>query len=424
MIEADFQIIHAGQLVRISNDPDETAPRRGAALSALHIIEDGALAARDGQIVWTGRTDEITASVRLKHHATSIDAEGAVVTPGLVDPHTHPVFAAPRHLEFEMRAAGKTYMEIAAAGGGIKTSVAQTRGVDLAHLVEIGERTADRMLQHGTTTAEAKSGYGLSLEAEIKLLEAIGCVNATHQIDWVPTALAAHDFPAEYAGRHDDYVALVCEEILPEIARQKLAVFSDVFFDTGVYNAAQTERIQTRARELGFGLKFHVDELSDVGGAALAARMGAVSADHLGFISDDGIRALANSDTVAVMLPGTVYFLDLKRRAPARAMIEAGVALALATDCNPGSNMTESMPMAMNQACVLYKMSPAEALVAATYNAACSIRSQHRIGALTPGRAADLVIWDVSDYREIAYHYGVNLVRGVVKSGCLVKPGG
>jgi imidazolonepropionase len=213
---------------------------------------------------------------------------------------------------------------------------------------------------------------------------------------------------------------LVCEEILPEIAKLKLAEFSDVFFDTGVYDAVQTERIQTRARELGFGLKFHVDELSDVGGAALAAQMGAVSADHLGFVSRAGIAALANSSTVAVMLPGTVYFLDLKRRAPAREMIEAGVALALATDCNPGSNMTESMPLAMNQACVLYKMSPAEALVAGTYNAACAIRRQDRMGALTVGRQADLVVWGVSDYREIAYHYGVNLARRVIKNGASV----
>ncbi|MBI5867194.1 MAG: imidazolonepropionase [candidate division Zixibacteria bacterium] len=421
MIEADFQIVHAGQLVCIGTERNEPGPRRRGELSSLAIIPDGALAARDGKIVWVGPTDQAGSNVTLTADAIDSNAGGRVVTPGLIDAHTHPVFAAPRHLEFEMRAAGKSYQEIAAAGGGIRTSVAAMRANGLGDLIAKGRRVADRMLALGTTTAEAKSGYGLSLEAEIKLLEAIREVNALHTIDWVPTALAAHDFPAEYQGRHEEYVTLIVEEILPAIADRRLAEFNDIFFDTGVFDRAQTERIQTRARSLGFGLKFHVDELSDVDGAALAAEMGAVSADHLVFISQKGIAALADSPTVAVMLPGTAYFLDLPRRPPVRQMIEAGVAVAVATDCNPGSNMTESMPLAMNQACVLYKMSPAEVLVGGTLNAAWALGRAQSIGSLAIGKQCDLVVWDARDYREIAYHYGVDLAVTVIKNGKVGK---
>lgn len=421
MIEADFQIVHAGQLVCIGTERNEPGPRRRGELSSLAIITDGALAARDGEIVWVGPTDRVSREISLTDEARSLDAGGRVVTPGLIDAHTHPVFAAPRHLEFEMRVAGKSYQEIAAAGGGIKTSVASMRADGLGDLIAKGSRVADRMLELGTTTAEAKSGYGLSLDSEIKILEAIREINALHAMDWIATALAAHDFPAEYQDRRDEYVTLVVEEILPAIADRKLAEFNDIFFDTGVFDRDQAKRIQTRARSLGFGLKFHVDELSDVDGAALAAEMGAVSADHLVFISPNGIAALADSPTVAVMLPGTAYFLDLPRRPPVRRMIEAGVAVAVATDCNPGSNMTESMPLAMNQACVLYKMSPAEALVGGTLNAAWALGRAQSIGSLAAGKQCDLVVWDARDYREIAYHYGVDLAATVIKNGKVAK---
>jgi imidazolonepropionase len=350
-----------------------------------------------------------------------IDASSRVVTPGLIDAHTHLVYPAPRHTEFEMRAAGKTYLEIAAAGGGIKSSVASTRASSLEHLIAMGLRTAERMLRHGTTTAEAKSGYGLSLDAEIKLLDAIAAVNDRHALDLVPTVLAAHEFPPEYADRHDDYVACITDEILPAVAERKLAEFSDIFFETGVFNRQQTERVQSRAQALGFGLKFHADQITDVGGAVLAAHMGAVSADHLEFISPQGVAALANSPAIAVLLPGAAYFLGTTQHPPVRRMIDSGVAVAVATDCNPGSNMSESMPMAMNQACVMYKMSPAEALVASTWNAAWTIRRHRRIGALTAGRQCDVVLWDASDYREIAYHYGVNLAGMVIKNGKQVQ---
>lgn len=421
MLDADFLLTHAGQLTSLAHHSNDAGPRRGSALAELAIVNDGAVAAQDGTIVWVGRTDDIGARIRLARDGVALDATGQVVTPGLIDPHTHPVYARSRAHEFELRALGKSYQDISAAGGGIKNSVAAVREADLESLVNAALASADRMLDCGTTTAEAKSGYGLSTEAELKLLCAIKRVNQEHVIDWVPTVLAAHEFPPEYGDRHDEYVQLVCDEILPMVAEQQLAEFSDVFFETGVFDARQTEQIQRTAASFGFGLKFHVDELSDVGGAALAAKMNAVSADHLEFISPDGVAALARSNTMAVLLPGTAYFLDLKRRPPVREMINDGVAVAVATDCNPGSNMTESMPLAMNQACVLYKMTPAEALSAATINAAWAIRRADRIGTIEVGKACDLVVWDTHDYREIAYHYGINLAQHVVKAGQIVR---
>lgn len=423
MIDADLLIVHAGELVRIRGG-GSSLPARGRELSELNIVPDGAVAASGGQIVWVGKSDDASSEVRLASSGKEVDASRAVVTPGLVDAHTHPVFAAPRQVEFAMRVAGKSYQQIAAEGGGIANSVARTRVTTEDQLFHNALAVADRMLSFGTTTADAKSGYGLTLDDESKMLRVICKVNACHSIDWVATALPAHEIPVEYKSNPDEYVELICHEILPAIAGERLAEFNDVFFETGVFNRAQSIRIQTRARELGFGLKFHVDELSDVGGAQLAAEMNAVSADHLVYISDDGISALAVSDTIAVMLPGTAYFLDLPRKPPVRKMIEAGVAVGLATDCNPGSNMTESMQLAMNQACVLYKMSPAEALVAATHNAACALSRSSNIGSLVPGHRCDIVIWDAGDFREIPYHYGVNLARTVIKNGKVVRGNG
>lgn len=420
MIDADLLIVHAGELVRI-RDGGSSLPMRGGELSDLNIIPDGALAAAAGEIVWVGKSDDASSRVRLERSGKEVDARGSVVTPGLVDAHTHPVFAAPRQMEFAMRVAGKSYQQIAAEGGGIANSVAMTRVTPEVDLYRNAVVVADRMLDFGTTTADAKSGYGLTLDDEMKMLRVIRKVNADHVIDWVATALPAHEIPTEYKSDPDEYVELICREILPAIAGESLAEFNDVFFETGVFNRAQSITIQTRARALGFGLKFHVDELSDTGGAQLAAEMNAVSADHLVYISDGGIAALASSETIAVMLPGTAYFLDLPRKPPVRTMIEAGVAVGLATDCNPGSNMTESMQLAMNQACVLYKLSPAEALVAATHNAACALRRSSSIGSLVSGHRCDAVIWDARDFREIPYHYGVNLARTVIKNGRIVR---
>jgi imidazolonepropionase len=417
MIAADLAVIHAGELVCVRASAPAAGPRRGPDLAALGLISDGALASQGGRIVWIGSTDQLASRVRLTETAETIDAAGQVVTPGLVDAHAHPVFAATRPGEFAMRAAGKSYQEIARAGGGIISSVKHTRAASEAELRAAARNVADRMIAMGTTTAEAKSGYGLDRENELKMLRVIGAINAGHAIDWVPTALPGHSVPPEFEGDPDSYVAVVVDEILPAIAKEGLAEFSDVFLEDGVFNRAQALHIQERARALGFGLKFHVDQLSPQGGTELAVSMGAVSADHLEFVSDAGIAALAHSGTVGVLLPGTAYFLDQADRPPVRRLIEAGAAVAVATDVNPGSNMSESMPMALNQACVLYKMSPAEALVAGTLNAAWAIGRAETIGSLEVGKRCDLVIWNTRDYRELAYHYGVNLAATVVKNG-------
>ena len=416
-IKADFLLIDCGELVTMAGG--RQGPRLADDLSRLDIMEDAAVAMRDGRIVWTGADPE--RNIELVSGGIELSARMQVVTPGLVDAHTHPVFGGTREREFELRARGKTYAEIAAAGGGIVVSVESVRQTSKAELVALARPRLDRMLHFGTTTAEAKSGYGLNLESEIKSLEVIGELNDQHPIDLVATVLAGHEFPPEYRNDRDGYVRLIVEEILPAVAGRKLAEFSDVFFEAGVFNREQTFAVQSRAQALGLGLKFHADELSDQDGAALAAQMKAVSADHLEHISVDGIRAMAAAGVLAVLLPGTAYYLDLKVRPPVREMIRAGVPVALATDFNPGSCMTESMQMVLNLACVLYKMTPAEAFAAATTNAAWAIRRGHEIGSVEVGQKADLVVWDADNYRQIPYHFGVNLAQMVIKQGKLVS---
>ena len=412
-VQADFLLSDCGELLTMAGG--RRGPRLGDDLSRLDIIKNCAVAALDGRIVWVGH--DPGGDIELLPGGKEVHAGGRVVTPGLVDAHTHPVFAGTRELEFELRALGKTYAEIAAAGGGIVVSVESVRRASREELIALARPRLDRMLKFGTTTIEAKSGYGLSLDDELKLLEAIRALNEEHPIDLVPTVLAGHEFPPEYRNNRDGYVRLIVEEILPAAAQRKLAEFSDVFFEAGVFNREQTIAVQRRAQDLGLGLKFHADELSDQGGAALAAEMKAVSADHLEHISSAGICAMAAAGVVAVLLPGTAYYLDLKTRPPVREMIRAGVPVALATDFNPGSCMTESMQMVLNLACVLYKMTPAEAFAAATTNAAWSIRRGDDLGSIEAGQKADLVIWDADHYRQIPYHFGVNLAVTVIKKG-------
>jgi len=415
-IIADFLLTDCGELLTMAGPP--SGPRVGQSLSRLDILSGGAVAARDGRIVWVGTDPE--AEVKLQAGGVEISAVGQVVTPGLIDAHTHPVFAATREMEFEMRALGKSYTEIAAAGGGIVVSVVSLRQASKGDLIESALSRLDRMQQFGTTTIEAKSGYGLNLDDEMKSLEVIRELNSRHPMDLVPTVLAGHEFPPEYRNNRDEYVRIIVEDILPAVAEKKLAEFSDIFFEQGVFNREQTITVQQKAQALGLGLKFHVDEMTDQGGAALAAEMNAVSADHLEFISGEGIRKMAAAGVVAVLLPGTAYYLDLEKRPPVREMINAGVPVALATDLNPGSCMTESMQMVLNLACVMYKMSPAEAFVAATINAAWSLKRGHDVGAVAIGRKADLVIWDADNYRQVPYHFGVNLAKTVIKNGRVV----
>lgn len=339
------------------------------------------------------------------------------MTPGLVDPHTHVVYAGSRTREFELRVCGVTYEEIARRGGGILSTVNATRSAGVAGLVRESLPRLARMLGCGTTSAEVKSGYALDVEGEIAMLRAIRRLAAAQPISLVATFLGAHAVPREFAGRRERFLDLMVEKALPRVARDGLARYCDVFCEPGFFTPAESRRVLLAARRHGLEGKIHADEFVRTGGARLAADLGAASADHLGAISGNDVEALANSPTIAVLLPGTMYFLNKSQRAPARALIDAGAAVAIGTDCNPGTNMCVSMPMAMNQACVMLSMTPAEALTGATLNAAYACGLGRQAGSLDVGKWADLVIWDCPDYRFLAYEYGASLARIVIKRG-------
>lgn len=417
MQAADLLVEHAAELVTLAGGNDR--PRVGPALADLGLVADGAVAAAEGQIVAAGPTVRVRDEVRLAPDALVIDASGSVVLPGFVDPHTHLVFAGSRADEFELRLQGATYLEVAAAGGGIIRTVAATRAADEDTLVRLGLARLDRMLRCGTTTAEAKSGYGLSVDDELKQLRAIHRLTAHHEVDLVATVLAAHAVPPEYASDPDGYVALVTREILPAVADEALAEYCDVFCDVGAFTLAQGRAVLEAGAELGLVPKIHADEFSDLGGAGLAAEVGAISADHLLRASREGLAAMSRAGTLAVLLPGTAHFLGLPY-ADARRMIEMGVPVALASDYNPGSSPTWSMPAVISLACLGMKMLPAQAITAATINAAWAIGMAEEIGSLEPGKAADLVILDVGDHREIVMSMGAPLVRQVIKRGRVV----
>ncbi|MDD4051452.1 MAG: imidazolonepropionase [candidate division Zixibacteria bacterium] len=409
-------IKNIGQLVTMQG----SVPRRGRFMNEIGLITNGAVAVAGDEILAVGKSDDIVGRVELAENCDVISAENHVVTPGFIDPHTHPVFVGTREAEFEMRLAGKSYMEIAQAGGGIRSTVRQVREATGEELYATSRKTVAALLAHGVTSIEAKSGYGLSTEAELKSLEVIRRLNELEPVDLYPTFLGAHEVPDEYRDHHKEYVELVINEMIPAVAAKKLALFCDVFCEDGVFTVEESRAILTAARKAGMQLKLHADELKSTGGAELAAEMGAISADHLMFISDKGIEMLAASQTAAVLLPGTSFALGLDKTAPARTMIEKGVIVALATDCNPGSSMTESLAMIITLAALKLKMTAAEALSAVTVNAACAIGQGERLGRLESGLPADIAIWDMRDYRELPYHYGVNLVETVIKNGKVV----
>lgn len=414
--KATLLITNVGQLLTMAGP----APRLGDQMNELGMIENGGLAAAGSEILAVGKSDHVAGTTPLAEGCTLIDAQGAVVTPGLIDPHTHPVFSMTREKEFEMRTQGKSYMEIAQSGGGIRASVRDLRSTPTETITQKTRGRLDRLLEHGITTIEAKSGYGLSTESEIKQLEIIRDLNELHPIDIIPTFLGAHEVPDEYRSNRKEYIDIIINEMLPQVVAGKLAEFSDIFCEEGVFDLEESRRIQGAAATAGLRLKFHADELKSTGGAELAASMKAVSADHLVYISERGMTAMADAQTVAVLLPGTTFSLGGKSYAPARKMIEKGVAVALSTDCNPGSSYTESLPMIMSLAALQMKMTAAEAFSAVTVNAACAVDRAEIIGRLQPGMAADVTIWEMSDYRELPYHYGVNLVRRVIKGGKVV----
>jgi imidazolonepropionase len=390
-------------------------PRRGAALRELGIIQDGAVLIEGGSIVTLGPSRRVE-NLSAARDALEIDASGKVVAPGFVDSHTHLVCGPPRLADYDMRLAGSSYAEIAAAGGGILSSVRAVRGTPIRKLVLQARRSLGGFIRHGTTTLEAKSGYGLDETGERKTLRAIRALDG-RPLDLVPTYLGAHVVPPEWCGREDAYLDWVCTYLMPKLRRRNLARFADVYCDEGAYTVAQARRYLEAARALGFDLKIHAGQFSASGGTALAAELGAASADHLEYVCEDEIRALAASGTMATLLPGAVFHLGLDRYAPARKMIDAGVAVALATDFNPGTSPTYSMQMILALACSQMRMTPAEAFAAATINGAHAIRSAAHCGSLEAGKDADLVMYNVPDYREIPYHFGVNLVAMTIKRG-------
>lgn len=386
-------------------------------MSDLAIIEDGSVWIEDGKIVAVGTTEELEKQFADRaNEADIVDATGRLVTPGLIDPHTHIVFGGSREREFEMRLEGATYMDIMNAGGGIHATSRMTREATEEELVEQASRRLDSFAKHGVTTVEGKSGYGLNLETELKQLRAAKDLNEQHPVEIVPTFMGAHAVPTEYKGKEDEFVDLVINEMLPAVAEEKLAVFNDVFCEKDVFTPEQSERILEAGKKYGLIPKIHADEIESYGGAELAAKVGAISAEHLLKASDQGIHDMAEAGVIGCLLPATALFLR-EEAAQGRKMIDAGMAVAISTDCNPGSSPTTSMPLVMNLACISMRMTPAEALVAATMNAACAIKVEDRAGSLEEGKQGDVVMWDIGSYRELQYLFGVNHVDKVWKKG-------
>jgi len=404
-------VLGCSQLVTLEGPPRS---RIGRELRDLAIIADGAMLIENDRITQVGPRTELAPII--DPDCEVIDAGNRVVMPGFVDAHTHPVFAGNRAAEFEQRAEGATYAEIATAGGGIRSTVRQTRAATEDDLLAAAQKHIRWFLQTGTTTIEAKSGYGLTLEDESKLLRVIAHLQPLRT---VPTFLGAHEIPDEYRGRKYEYIRLLIDEMLPSIS--KLAEYCDVFCEPDVFNVEDSREILSAARARGLGLRIHADQLSNSGASALAAELGAATADHVEHIDTRGILALKAANVQPVLLPGSVYALGSSRYPPARDMIAAGLAVVLATDFNPGSSPTPSVPMILSLACTQMKMTPAEAITAATFNAACSLNRAHEIGSLEPGKLADFVIHDCADYREIPYFFGIQYARAVFIGGQCVS---
>ena len=420
IVKIDTLIVSANELVTMDTYGGRV-PLRGSKMQDIGLVENGAVAISGQEIVAFGETHDLLSELEIDGDTRIIDAKGKTVTPGLVDPHTHPVFAGTREKEFAMRIEGKSYMEIAAAGGGILNTSRLTRQMSIDRMIANGSKYLARMITHGTTTLEAKSGYGLSTESELAMLQSIKYLDQTEKLDLVPTFLGAHEIPEEYRdGRADEYVELVIEEMLPFVAKKELAKFCDVFCETGVFDIEQTRKICLAAKKLGLGIKLHADEIKPIGGAELGVELGAVSVDHLVEVSPEGIEAIASSNTVAVLLPGTSLFLGKGKFAPARDLIDAGAVVALATDFNPGSSPTTNLPLIMSLACTAMRMTPKEVWPAVTLDAAFAVGLGERIGSITIGKQADLIIWDAPNHSIVPYFYGESLAEMVIKKGKII----
>jgi imidazolonepropionase len=419
VIAADFAVRRIGQLATLAGK----APRTGAAMRELGLRRGAALAASLGRIAWVGDDGAFEANVALAPDAAVLDAAGAAVVPGFVDAHTHLAFAGDRDDEIRRRLAGASYEEIAAAGGGIVRSVEATRAAPVEELAALVAGRLDEMLSCGTTTAEVKSGYGLETAAELRSLEAIRLAAQGHPVTVVATFLGAHEVPREHRGDRARYVDLLVNEMIPEVAARRLAVFADVFCERGVFSVEESRRILLAARAQGLGLRIHADELADTGGARLAGELRARSADHLVFVSGPGMHALAEASCVATLLPSAAFYLRLGRFAPARGLVEAGVPVALASDVNPGGGLSPSLRLAMALGCFGMGLSLEESLTAVTINAACSLDLQDELGSLEPGKRADLLVLRSTRLLDLV-RVGVPAIRAVVKGGRVVRGGG
>ena len=388
--------------------------------SGLGIIRNGALAVKNEKIVWVGKTNELSKSCILKRNGKEFDATGKVVMPGLIDSHTHIVFGGSRENEFEQRIQGLSYLEVAERGGGILSTVEATRKATFEELFSVGKKRLNRMLSKGVTTIEGKSGYGLSLKDELKILEVMGALDEAHPVDIVPTFLGAHTVPKEFKNNRKGYIDLLTEEMIPRIAERKLAEFCDVFCEEKAFNLEESKKILETGKKYGLRPKIHADQLSSGGGAELAAEVGADSADHLEYVSPNGIERMAEKGVTAVLLPGASFFLSMKKLPPAREMIEKGVGVALATDLNPGSSMTESLPLIMTMGCTMLRMLPGEVIQATTIHGAKSMGRESDRGSLEVGKQADIAIFDIPNYRYLPYHFGVDHVEIVIKKGKVV----
>lgn len=415
--EPDLVIIHANELITMNTAFG--APRKGESMSELAIFYDGGIAIKDDRIIFVGSTDELMSKFSFGEITRKIDASNKLVTPGFVDPHTHIIFDGTRENELSMKLKGKSYFEILKEGGGILKTVRETRNAPIEKLVENGKKILNRMISYGTTTLETKSGYGLTTESEIKILKAIKVLNEVHPIDIVSTFLGAHAIPTEYETRANEYVDLIISEMIPRIVKENLAEFCDVFCEKGIFSIEQTRKILETAKRYGLTPQIHIDEIVDTYGAKLAADINAIQAGHLLKSNDEGLKAMAEADVIATLLPGTPFCLMSNEYAPARKMIDLGIPIALATDLNPNC-WTESMQMIIALACYNMRLSPAEALAASTINSACALQRQDEIGSLEIGKKADLIMFDVPNHNFLPYQFGVNLVSMVVKNGKVV----
>lgn len=397
----ELLLVNCSQLVTLAGP---SRPRIGPEMCELAVIPDGAMLIQSGRIAAVGRRSEIEPLAGQDTEA--VDAGGRVVTPGFVDAHTHLIFGGNRANEFEMRCEGMTYQQISEQGGGIRSTVARTRAATESELVAVGRKHAEWFLRGGTTTVEAKSGYGLTLDDELKILRAVKAVGEKTPLRCVPTFLGAHEVPPEYHHEGQAYVELVIREMLPLVAREKLARYCDVFCEPKVFSVKMARQVLSAAKALGLELRVHADQFTCSGAAQLAAELGAKTADHLEQSDAASIAALKAAGVQPVLLPGSVYAIGSQKYAPARAMIEAGLSVVIATDFNPGSSPTASMAMVMSLACTQMKLTPAEALTAATIHAACSLDLQAKVGSLEVGKVADFVVHEGEDYREIAYWFG------------------